>query len=65
MSNRKSNYPNAQQPDLEPGEMGELITHMEELRALPAVREPDEVRARVKCSFSGVLMVKFVRALRY
>lgn len=28
MSNRKSNYPNAQQPDLEPGEMGELITHI-------------------------------------
>ena len=51
MSNRKSNYPNAQQPDLEPGEMGELITHMEELRALPAVREPDEVRARVKWFF--------------
>ena len=51
MSNRKSNYPNAQQPDMEPGEMSALITHMEELRSLPAVREPGEVRDRVKWFF--------------
>lgn len=51
MSNRRSNYPNAQQPDLKPGEMSALIAHMEELRSLPAVREPGEVRARVKWFF--------------
>lgn len=51
MSNRTSNYPNAQQPDLKPGEMGELIAHMEQLRSLPAVREPDEVKERVKWFF--------------
>lgn len=51
MSNLKSNFPNAQQPDLEQGEMGTLVAHMEELRTLSAVREPDEVRERVKWFF--------------
>lgn len=51
MSNKRSNFPNAQQPDMEPGEMSELIIHMEQLRALPAVREADEVRERVKWFF--------------
>lgn len=31
--------------------MSELIIHMEQLRALPAVREADEVRERVKWFF--------------
>lgn len=51
MSNRKSNYPNAQQPDLEPGEMGELISHMEELRGLSPVRESEDIRERVRWFF--------------
>lgn len=51
MSNRRSNYPNAQQPDLKPGEMGALINNMEQLRALPVVREPNEVKKRVEWFF--------------
>ena len=51
MSNRRSNYPNAQQPDLKPGEMAALITNMEQLRALPVVREPNEVKERVRWFF--------------
>lgn len=51
MSNHRSNFPNNQQPDLKPGEMGALVAHMEELRALSAVREPDEVRERVRWFF--------------
>ncbi|WP_195274785.1 terminase small subunit [Blautia massiliensis (ex Durand et al. 2017)] len=51
MSNRRSNFPNAQQPDVEPGETGELVSSIEELRALPAVREYSEVAERVKWFF--------------
>lgn len=51
MSNTKSNYPNAQKPDVQPGETGELVSHIEELRMLPAVRDHSDVAERVKWFF--------------
>lgn len=48
MSNSKSNFPNAQQPAVKPGETGKLVGNIEQLRAMPAVRETDAVRERVK-----------------
>lgn len=51
MSNSKSNFPNAQQPAVKPGETGKLVGNIEQLRAMPAVRETDAVRERVKWFF--------------
>lgn len=51
MSNSKSNFPNAQQPAVKPGETGKLVGNIEQLRAMPAVREADAVRERVKWFF--------------
>ena len=51
MSNLKSNFPNAQQPSVKPGETGKLVGNIEQLRAMPAVREPDAIRERVKWFF--------------
>ena len=52
MSNKRSNYPNNQQPDVEPGEMGELVARMEELRKLPPVKSDDEIERRIQWYFN-------------
>lgn len=37
MSNSKSNFPNAQQPAVKPGETGKLVGNIEQLRAMPNI----------------------------
>lgn len=51
--NPNSNFPNAQQPTLKPGEMGDIVAAMEELRELPEINTnaPDELEKRVKFFF--------------
>lgn len=51
MSNKRSNFPNAQQPDVQPGEMGVMIERMTELQRLPRVTEANEVRERIEYMF--------------
>lgn len=51
MSNKRSNYPNAQVPNVEPGETALMVERMEELRGWTPVRESEEVEQRVKDFF--------------
>ena len=51
MSNRRSNFPNAQSPIVEPGETALMVERMEELRSWAPVREPEEIEQRVKDFF--------------
>ena len=51
MANRKSNYPNAQQVVAAPGEVGELVFHMEELRKINRPETDDELESRIKWFF--------------
>lgn len=51
MSNKRSNFPNNQSIEVEPGEMSALVMKMDELRNLPFVREPDEIRERIRYYF--------------
>ena len=51
MSNKRSNFPNAQQPDVQPGEMAAIIERMTELQKLPRVTEANGVRTRIEYMF--------------
>lgn len=51
--NPKSNFPNAQQPTVEPEEMGMMVSAMEELRELPKINtnDPEAIEERVTYFF--------------
>lgn len=51
MANRKSNFPNAQQIDAEPGEIGTMVQRMEELRELNRPDTNEEIEQRIKWFF--------------
>lgn len=51
MSNRKSNYPNAQQVDAAPGEIAAAVEKMAQLRVLSRPHTDDEIENRVKFFF--------------
>ncbi len=55
--NHVSNFSNAQQPQLEPGQMGKMISAMEELRQLPKINydNPDELRERINQYFEWTI----------
>lgn len=51
MANRKSNFPNAQQIEAKPGEIGVMVQRMEELRELSKPCTEEEVEHRIKWFF--------------
>lgn len=51
MANRNSNWPAAQQPDVEPGEMAVMVKKMDELRCMSRPVTDSEVEERVKWFF--------------
>lgn len=51
MANRKSNYPNAQQVNTEPGEISEIVEKMSFLRGMNRPQTDEEVEERVKYFF--------------
>lgn len=51
MSNRVSNFPTNQQPDVEPGEIGTLVAKMEQLRGMSKPKTDTEVAERVQWYF--------------
>lgn len=51
MANRKSNFPNAQQVDASPGEIGTMVRYMEELRELSKPNTENEIEDRIKWFF--------------
>lgn len=51
MANRKSNFPNAQQIDATPGEIGAMVQHMEELRGLNRTDTDEAIEQRIKWFF--------------
>lgn len=51
MANRKSNFPNAQQIDATPGEIGAMVQHMEELRGLNRPDTDEAIEQRIKWFF--------------
>lgn len=55
--NHTSNFPNAKQPQLEPGQMGKMISAMEELRQLPKINHdnPDELQERITKYFEWTI----------
>lgn len=52
MSNKNSNFPNAQQPDLKDGEMRKNISFMLQFYNMPKARTPEEIRSRIDQMFS-------------
>ena len=55
--NHVSNFANAQQPALEPGQMGKMISALEELRQLPKINydNPDELQERITKYFEWTI----------
>lgn len=51
MANRKSNFPNAQQIETDPGEIGMMVKRMEELRCLDKPGTEEEIEQRIKWFF--------------
>lgn len=51
MANRKSNFPNAQQIDAKPGEIGIMVQRMEELRGLSRPDTDEAIEKRIKWFF--------------
>lgn len=51
MENRKSNFPNAQQIDAKPGEIGIMVQRMEELRGLSRPDTDEAIEKRIKWFF--------------
>lgn len=56
MANRKSNFPNAQQIEVGPGEIGAMVRRMEELRRLSKPSTEDEIEQRIKWFFEWCSM---------
>lgn len=51
MSNKRSNYPNAQQIDAKPGEISAVVQRVEELRRMQPVKDDNEIEERIKWFF--------------
>ena len=47
----KLNYPNQQQPDIEPDKLAAMVTHMAELQSLEPVSNADDVAERLEFFF--------------
>lgn len=51
MSNKSSNFPNAQVPNLAPGELSKVLTNLNELQKLPKPLNDEEFESRIRYYF--------------